>query len=94
MSALHTRFCEIVGIRYPIVQTGMGWVAKPELVAAVSNAGALGFLAAATIPPDEVDAEVAKVQALTDQPFGVNFLMDAAERRSPRRGHLRPALHD
>ena len=77
MSALHTRFCEIVGIRYPIVQTGMGWVAKPELVAAVSNAGALGFLAAATIPPGEVDAEVAKVQALTDQPFGVNFLMDA-----------------
>ena len=49
--ALHTEICDLLGIRYPIIQTGMGWVAKPELVAAVSNAGAIGFLAAATIPP-------------------------------------------
>jgi len=48
---LHTRICELLDIQYPIIQTGMGWVAKPELVAAVSNAGAIGFLAAATIPP-------------------------------------------
>ena len=76
-SALKTRLCEILGIRYPIIQTGMGWVATPELVAAVSNAGAIGFLAAATIAPDEVAAEIEKTKALTDQPFGVNFLMDA-----------------
>jgi NAD(P)H-dependent flavin oxidoreductase YrpB (nitropropane dioxygenase family) len=55
----------------------MGWVATPELVAAVSNAGAFGFLAAATIPPPEVEAAIARVQSLTDRPFGVNFLMDA-----------------
>jgi NAD(P)H-dependent flavin oxidoreductase YrpB (nitropropane dioxygenase family) len=55
----------------------MGWVATPELVAAASNAGAIGFLAAATIPPPEVDAAIAQVQELTDKPFGVNFLMDA-----------------
>jgi NAD(P)H-dependent flavin oxidoreductase YrpB (nitropropane dioxygenase family) len=61
----------------PIVQTGMGWVATPELVAAASNAGAFGFLAAATIPPPEVEAAIARVQGLTDRPFGVNFLMDA-----------------
>jgi NAD(P)H-dependent flavin oxidoreductase YrpB (nitropropane dioxygenase family) len=52
-------------------------VATPELVAAASNAGAFGFLAAATIPPPEVEAAIARVQALTERPFGVNFLMDA-----------------
>jgi NAD(P)H-dependent flavin oxidoreductase YrpB (nitropropane dioxygenase family) len=74
---LHTRLCDLLGIRVPIVQTGMGWVATPELVAAASNAGAFGFLAAATIPPPEVEAAIARVQALTERPFGVNFLMDA-----------------
>ena len=75
--ALHTQICDLLDIEYPIVQTGMGWVAKPELVAAVSNAGAIGFLAAATIPPDEVEGEIQKVKALTSRSFGVNFLMDA-----------------
>jgi len=74
---LHTRLCDLLGSRVPIVQTGMGWVATPELVAATSNAGAFGFLAAATIPPPAVDAAIGRVQALTDRPFGVNFLMDA-----------------
>ena len=77
MSPLRTEVCDRLGIRYPIIQTGMGWVATPELVAAVSNAGAIGFLAAATLPPEDVEAEITKVKALTDQPFGVNFLMDA-----------------
>jgi len=76
-SALHTKICDILGIRYPIIQTGMGWVATPELVAAASNAGAMGFLAAATIRPEDVGEEIQKVKALTDRPFGVNFLMDA-----------------
>lgn len=77
MSGLHTPLCDLLGIRVPILQTGMGWVATPELVAAVSNAGAFGFLAAATIRPEEVSREIEKVKALTDRPFGVNFLMDA-----------------
>ena len=55
----------------------MGWVATPELTAAASNAGAFGFLAAATIPPPEVEAAILRVKELTDRPFGVNFLMDA-----------------
>jgi NAD(P)H-dependent flavin oxidoreductase YrpB (nitropropane dioxygenase family) len=55
----------------------MGWVATPELVAAACNAGAFGFLAAATIPPDQVGAAIARVKSLTHEPFGVNFLMDA-----------------
>jgi nitronate monooxygenase len=55
----------------------MGWVATPELTAAVSNTGAIGFLAAATLQPDEVEGDIERTQALTDQPFGVNFLMDA-----------------
>ncbi|MCP4036053.1 MAG: nitronate monooxygenase [bacterium] len=55
----------------------MGWVATPELVAAVSNAGAIGFLAAATIPPPDVEAAIVEVKKLTDKPIGVNFLMDA-----------------
>jgi NAD(P)H-dependent flavin oxidoreductase YrpB (nitropropane dioxygenase family) len=76
-SALHTEICDKLGIQYPIIQTGMGWVATPELVAGASNAGAIGFLAAATIPPPEVEAEILKVKELTDKPFGVNFLMDA-----------------
>ena len=77
MSALRTEICDLLDVRYPIIQTGMGWVATPELVAAVSNTGAIGFLAAATLRPEEVEGEIAKVKALTDQPFGVNFLMDA-----------------
>jgi NAD(P)H-dependent flavin oxidoreductase YrpB (nitropropane dioxygenase family) len=77
VNPLRTPLCELLGSRVPIVQTGMGWVATPELVAAASNAGAFGFLAAATIPPPEVEAAIARVQSLTDAPFGVNFLMDA-----------------
>jgi len=50
--ALHTRLCDLVGIDYPIVQTGMGWVAGPGLAAATSEAGGLGILAAATMTFD------------------------------------------
>ena len=76
-SPLHTRICDLLGMRHPILQTGMGWVATPELTAAACNAGAFGFLAAATIPPAEVPAAIERVRSLTDRPFGVNFLMDA-----------------
>ncbi len=74
---LHTPLCDLLGSRYPIVQTGMGWVATPELVAAVCNAGAFGFLAAATLRPEDVGDAIAEIKQLTDRPFGVNFLMDA-----------------
>jgi nitronate monooxygenase len=68
---------ELLGCDYPIIQTGMGWVAEPPLVAAACNAGAFGFLAAATIPPPQVEAAILEIKKLTDRPFGVNFLMDA-----------------
>ncbi len=74
---LHTRLCDLLGTPTPIIQTGMGWVATPELVAGSCNAGAFGFLAAASLPLDEVERRIARTATLTDKPFGVNFLMDA-----------------
>src|SRR5262245_59038116 len=75
MSALKTPLCDLLGSRFPIIQTAMGWVASAELVAASCNAGAFGFLAAAVMSPQEVDAAILKIKSLTDQPFGVNFHM-------------------
>jgi NAD(P)H-dependent flavin oxidoreductase YrpB (nitropropane dioxygenase family) len=75
-AALSTRFTELVGIRHPIVQTGMGWVATPQLAAATSAAGGLGILAAATMTYDELVAAVTEVRARTDAPFGVNMRAD------------------
>jgi nitronate monooxygenase len=72
---LETRLTRALGCRYPVVQTAMGWVADPKLVAATTNAGGFGFLAAASIPPGETDAAIAAVKAATDGPFGVNFHM-------------------
>ncbi len=66
-------------MRYPIVQTGMGWVAGPRLVAATANAGALGILASATMTLRELRAAVAEVKARTDAPFGVNLRTDAPD---------------
>ena len=71
---LRTRFTEEFGIEHPIVQGGMMWVGRAELVAAVANAGALGFITALTQPtPDDLRAEVARTRELTDSPFGVNL---------------------
>ena len=74
--ALHTRFCDLVGCRLPIVQTGMGWVSGANLTAATSAAGGFGILAAVTMTPDQLRAAVDAVKARTDAPFGVNFRAD------------------
>ena len=71
---LHTRACELFGVRYPIVQTGMGWVSGARLTAATAEAGGLGILASATMTLDELAAAIAKVKARTSNPFGVNLL--------------------
>ena len=55
--ALHTRICDLFGVQYPIVQTGMGWVAGPRLTAATSEAGGLGILASATMTLDEMKGD-------------------------------------
>lgn len=72
---LQTQLCQMLGCQYPIIQTAMGYVALPELVAATCNAGGFGFLAAVTIPPDQVEAAILKTASLTDKRFGVNFHM-------------------
>jgi NADH:quinone reductase (non-electrogenic) len=70
---LRTRFTETFGIDHPIVQGGMQWVGRAELVSAVANAGALGFLTALTQPnPEALAAEIRRCRDLTDKPFGVN----------------------
>jgi NAD(P)H-dependent flavin oxidoreductase YrpB (nitropropane dioxygenase family) len=77
--ALHTRVCDLFGVAYPIVQTGMGWVAGPRLTAATSNAGGLGILASATMTLDQMKVAVREVQARTAKPFGVNLRTDQAD---------------
>ena len=63
----------LLNIRYPIVQSGMGRVAGPELAAEVSRAGGLGILAGLNLPPDDLRAQILRVRELTDAPFGVNL---------------------
>jgi len=71
---LRTRFSEMLGIEYPIVQGGMMWVGRAELAAAVSNAGGLGILTALTQPsPDALRGEIERCRAMTGKPFGVNL---------------------
>lgn len=71
---LKTRFTEEFGIEHPIIQGGMQWVGRAELVAAVANAGGLGFITALTQPtPEDLTKEIARCRELTDKPFGVNL---------------------
>jgi NAD(P)H-dependent flavin oxidoreductase YrpB (nitropropane dioxygenase family) len=84
--ALHTVICDLLQIRYPIVQTGMGWVSTPGLTAATSNAGGLGILASGTLSLAETDAAIGRTTELTGQPFGVNLRGDAPD--LPQRARL------
>ncbi|MBS3977807.1 MAG: enoyl-[acyl-carrier-protein] reductase FabK [Syntrophomonadaceae bacterium] len=70
---MQTAICDLLGIRYPILQGGMAWVATGELAAAVSAAGGLGIIGAGNAPPVVVRKEIRKVKAITDSPFGVNI---------------------
>ena len=78
-AGIATRFTELVGVEYPVVQTGMGWVSGPALTSATSNAGGLGILASATMTYAELEAAVAKTKSLTGKPFGVNIRADATD---------------
>ena len=73
-SILDTPLCSLLGVRYPIVQAGMGYVARAELCAAVSEAGGLGMIGAASLTPGELRDEIRKVKGRTKQPFGVDVL--------------------
>jgi len=72
---MKTEITEILGIEYPIIQGGMAWVAEHKLAAAVSNAGGLGLIGAASAPADWVRDQVRKAKELTDKPFGVNIML-------------------
>ncbi|AZP17065.1 NAD(P)H-dependent flavin oxidoreductase [Streptomyces aquilus] len=76
---MDTALTRLVGVRHPIVQTGMGWVAGPRLVSATANAGALGILASATMTLDQLRDAIREVKSRTDAPFGVNLRADAAD---------------
>ncbi|MFF3603847.1 NAD(P)H-dependent flavin oxidoreductase [Streptomyces sp. NPDC002463] len=78
-ATIATPLTELVGVRHPVVQTGMGWVAGPRLVSATANAGALGILASATMSVDQLRSAVREVKSRTDAPFGVNLRADAGD---------------
>src|SRR5262245_38543692 len=71
--SFRTALCDLLGIEYPIVQSGMGAIAGPELVAEVCRAGGLGILAGLNVPPDDLRRMIRRVRELSDRPFGVNL---------------------
>jgi NAD(P)H-dependent flavin oxidoreductase YrpB (nitropropane dioxygenase family) len=73
---LGARLCDLFGIQYPIVQTGMGWVSGARLTAATSSAGGLGILASATMTLPQLETAIREVRERTDKPFGVNLRTD------------------
>ncbi|MCL0097900.1 nitronate monooxygenase [Dehalococcoidia bacterium] len=76
MRMFQTRLTQLLGIEYPIIQGGMQWISRAELVGAVSNSGGLGILSALTFAsPAELAAEIRKTRSITDKPFGVNLTM-------------------
>lgn len=76
---LRTPLTDLVGVRHPVVQTGMGWVAGPRLVSGTANAGGLGILASATMTLEELEKAIVEVKSRTANPFGVNLRADAAD---------------
>ena len=74
---IKSRICEILGIKYPIIQGGMAWIADASLAAAVSNAGGLGLISSVNAGTEAVRNEIRKCKTLTDKPFGVNIMLQA-----------------
>ncbi|MDE7312212.1 MAG: enoyl-[acyl-carrier-protein] reductase FabK [Eubacterium sp.] len=72
---MKTRITELLGIQYPIIQGGMAWVAEYHLAAAVSDAGGLGIIGAASAPPEVVRTQIQELKKLTGKPFGVNVML-------------------
>ena len=72
---METRITKLLGCRYPVIQGGMAWVAEYHLAAAVSDAGGIGLIGAASAPAEVVHEQIRKVKELTDKPFGVNVML-------------------
>ncbi len=81
---LHTPICDYFGIEYPIFLAGMGGVTTAQLVAAVSNAGGLGIIGAATMGPDDLREEIHRTRELTDKPFAVDLLAPIPDQIRPQ----------
>lgn len=74
---MNTKITELLGIKYPILQGGMAWIAESSLAAAVSNAGGAGIIAGGSAPAELIQEEIHKAKALTDKPFGINIMLMA-----------------
>lgn len=72
---MNTRITEMLGIKYPVFQGGMAWIAESTLASAVSNAGGLGIIAGGSAPIDYLREQIRKTKELTDKPFGVNIML-------------------
>ena len=72
---MKTRITDLLGCQYPVIQGGMAWVAEYHLAAAVSEAGGIGLIGAASAPPEVVREQIRKTKELTDKPFGVNVML-------------------
>lgn len=72
---MKTRITELLGIKYPIFQGGMAWVADGDLAGAVSKAGGLGIIGGGNAPKEVVKANIDKIKSMTDKPFGVNIML-------------------
>ena len=79
---MRTSICDLLNIKYPIIQGGMAWVATPELVSAVSNAGGLGIIGSGAAPAEEVRKWIRQTKEMTDKPFGVNVMLMAPNAKS------------
>ena len=75
MKAIVNTITEILGVQYPIVQAPMGWIARSQLAAAVSNAGGMGIIETSSGDLDTIKEEIKKMKTLTDKPFGVNIAL-------------------
>mgnify|MGYP000037464055 CR=1 FL=1 len=82
---MDTRLTSLLGCRYPIIQTAMGWVADARLVAATGNAGGFGFLAGAVMTPDEIERGIADIKSMSDAPFGVTIRAAPTPAATPRK---------
>lgn len=72
---LQSKICDLIGIKYPLFQGGMAWIADGKLAAAVSNGGGLGIIAAGNAPGEYVKEQIRIARELTDKPFGVNIML-------------------
>lgn len=72
---IHSQLCDLLGIRYPILQGGMAWIADGSLAAAVSNGGGLGIVAAGNAPGSVVREQIRIAKSKTNHPFGVNIML-------------------